>query len=337
MTIHLHTGVAALLAGMLFLGPAGAQERLQRFTPEQVDTAEFKPNALQRSRPSPLALKVQVMLDRAHASPSVIDGVFGESTIEAIRAFQGMTGAEVTGNLAQEDWDRLKAAAGDAPVLKQYEIKAEYAKGPFIERVPDDYKEKAELKKLAYTSPAEALAEKFHMDQKFLEAMNPDSRFEKGDTITVVDPGAGLAAKVARIEVDAREDMLRAYGEDGKVVAAYPATVGSKDMPSPSGSLKVRAIARNPVYTYDPKRVNFREVDVDEVLKIPAGPNNPVGTVWIDLDKDTYGIHGTPDPADVGKESSHGCVRLTNWDAEELAAQVRKGTAVEFVNVVASR
>jgi lipoprotein-anchoring transpeptidase ErfK/SrfK len=337
MTIHLRSGAAALLAGMLALAPAGAQERVQRFTPEQVDTAEFKPNALQRSRPSALALKVQVMLDRAHASPSAIDGVFGESTIEAIRAFQGMTGAEVTGKLGQEDWDKLRAAAGDAPILKQYEIKAGDVKGPFIERVPDDYKEKAALKKLAYTSPAEALAEKFHMDQKFLETMNPDSRFEKGETITVVDTGANLDAKVARIEVDGKEAMLRAYAEDGKALAAYPATVGSKDMPSPSGSLKVKGVARNPAYTYDPKRVNFPEMDVKERLRIPAGPNNPVGTVWIDLDRETYGIHGTPDPADVGKESSHGCVRLTNWDVEELAAQVHKGTSVEFVNVVASR
>jgi lipoprotein-anchoring transpeptidase ErfK/SrfK len=338
MTFHRRIGAAVFLVGALAWMPGlGAKERVQRFTAEQVEAAEFKPGALQRSQPSALALKVQVLLDRAHASPSVIDGVFGESTIEAIRAFQAMTGAEVTGKLTPEDWGRLRAAGGDAPILTQYEIKKEDVKGPFVERIPDDYKEKAELKKLSYTSAAEGLAEKFHMDQGFLEVLNPESRFEKGETITVIDPGADMTAKVERIEVDAKESMLRAYGADGKILAAYPATVGSKDMPSPSGSLKVRAVAKNPVYTYDPKRVNFREVDITEQLSIPAGPNNPVGTVWIDLDKDTYGIHGTPDPADVGKESSHGCVRLTNWDVEELAAQVREGTAVEFINVAAAQ
>jgi lipoprotein-anchoring transpeptidase ErfK/SrfK len=338
MVKHLRSGVLALVAmAAAFAMPAHAKDPPKRFTPQEVEEAAFKPNALKRSQPSALAVKVQVLLDRANASPSTIDGVYGESTIEAIRGFQGMTGVKVTGNLTQADWDKLVEAGGSQPILTEYKLKKKDVKGPFPERIPDDYKEKAAMKRLGYLSAAEGLAERFHMDEAFLRVLNPDAAFEKaGETITVVDPGKRLGSRVERIEVDGREAMLRAYDKDGKVLAVYPATVGSKDMPSPSGSLKVRAVARNPAYFYDPTRVSFN-AGLTEKLRIAAGPNNPVGTVWIDLDKETYGIHGTADPAEVGKETSHGCVRMTNWDVEELAAQVRKGTAVEFVNVVASR
>jgi lipoprotein-anchoring transpeptidase ErfK/SrfK len=336
--MHLAALAALCLLSAAAVPQAEAKPRAKSFTAEEVEKAEFKPDALRRSQASPLALKLQVLLDRAHVSPGAIDGVFGASAIEAIKNFQVMNGAEPTGKLTDEDWAKLQAAGGNAPVLKQYEIEREDVKGPFAEKIPDDYVEKSKLKRLSYTSAAEGLAEKFHMDEALLKALNPGQRFEKaGETITVIDTGANVDRPVKRIEVDARESVLRAYGEDDKLMAAYPATVGSKDMPSPSGSLKVRAIAENPVYHYNPKKLNFPEVKIDEQLKIAPGPNNPVGSVWIDLDKETYGIHGTAEPSEVGKESSHGCVRLTNWDAQELAKQVKKGTPVEFTNVVAAR
>jgi lipoprotein-anchoring transpeptidase ErfK/SrfK len=317
---------------------AGAREAARPVTPEQVEAAVFKPDALKRSQPSPLALKLQVLLDRAHISPGVIDGVYGESTIKAIRNFQLMSGVQQTGRLTQADWDKLVASGGTAPILKTYELQKKDVKGPFIEKLPTDYEEKAKLKRLAYTSVTEALGEKFHLDEAFLKALNPDANFEKaGETITVVDIGAPMQTQVERIEVDSRESVLRAYGEGDRLLATYPATVGSRDMPSPSGSLTVRTAAKNPVYNYDPTKLKFPEVKVEKHLKIAAGPNNPVGTVWIDLDRDTFGIHGTPEPSEVGKEASHGCVRLMNWDVEELAVLVRKGTRVDFVNAVAAR
>jgi lipoprotein-anchoring transpeptidase ErfK/SrfK len=137
------------------------------------------------------------------------------------------------------------------------------------------------------------------------------------------------AEKVSRIEVDKKAHELRAYTQDNKLMAVYPATIGSTEKPAPSGTLKVERIAKNPDYTYNPKYA-FKGVKTDKPFTIKPGPNNPVGTVWIALDKEGYGIHGTPEPEKVGKTYSHGCIRLTNWDAEALAKMVQKGTMVEF-------
>ena len=139
-----------------------------------------------------------------------------------------------------------------------------------------------------------------------------------------------ITKKLARIDVDKARDQVRALDSDGKLVVAYPATIGSEETPSPAGSYKVRAVAKNPVYTYNPN-INFKQGKNDKVLKIAAGPNNPVGSVFIALTKPTFGIHGTPDPSKIDKVGSHGCVRLTNWDAEQLATLVRKGLPVNFV------
>lgn len=307
-------------------------------TPEHVAAAVFKPGALRRSRTSPLALKLQVLLDRAHASPGEIDGVFGASAIEAVKHFQAMIGAPATGRLTLEEWDRLVAAGGDAPVLKPYTIEKDDVKGPFVERIPDDYNEKAKLKAMAFTSPEEGLAEKFHMSPALLKTLNPGKGFDKaGETITVVDPGRSMEARVERIEVDGAHNLLRAFGKDGKLLAVYPATVGGKDMPSPTGKATVRATADRPVYYFNPKKLTFAKIEGEGQLKIAPGPNGPVGLTWIDLDKDTYGIHGSAEPSQVGKASSHGCVRLTNWDAAELADVVRKGVPVEFLGGAAAR
>jgi lipoprotein-anchoring transpeptidase ErfK/SrfK len=182
---------------------------------------------------------------------------------------------------------------------------------------------------LGFADGAEALAEKFHMDIDLLEALNPEADFAEGEEIVVVDPGKPLEGTIARIEADKPLGQLRAYDEQGVLIVAYPATVGSDDNPSPAGVHEVRAIAPEPTYTYDPE-VNFQQGDNTEVLVLPPGPNNPVGAVWIDLSEPTYGIHGTPEPSEIDKTASHGCVRLTNWDAEELASMVEEGVAVQF-------
>ena len=317
---------------------AKAKSRAKAFTAETVNAAVFKPGALRRGQSSPLALKLQVLLDRAHASPGVMDGVFGASAVEAVKHFQLMNGAKTGGRLTQEEWDKLVATGGATPIVKAYEIQKGDVKGPFIESVPKDYAEKAKLKHMAYTSALEGLAEKFHMSEALLKALNPDNGFDKaGETIIVADPGANTQERVERIEVDGQQKVLRAYGKTDNLLAIYPATVGSKAMPSPTGSLKVRAVAEKPVYYLDPKKITFTKIEGEEQLKIAPGPNNPVGLYWIDLDQDTYGIHGTAEPAEVGKGASHGCVRLTNWDAGELAVNVRKGVPVVFMSGVAAR
>ena len=118
--------------------------------------------------------------------------------------------------------------------------------------------------------------------------------------------------------------------EDGKVVFYAPVTVGSKNDPLPIGEWKVTAVQKNPVFHYNPKL--FWDADPSHSkAKIQPGPNNPVGVVWIDVSKEHYGIHGTPNPATVGKAQSHGCIRLTNWDAWELAQLVKPGTSVSFI------
>ena len=150
-----------------------------------------------------------------------------------------------------------------------------------------------------------------------------------GETIRVVAPGNNARRKVHYVVADKSRKQVRAYDRNGALVAAYPATIGSTATPSPSGKVEVTRIALDPNYTYNPK-INFRQGDNNKVLTIPPGPNGPVGSVWIALSKPTYGIHGTPNPDKIGKTNSHGCIRLTNWDAKELAGLISKGVVVEF-------
>ena len=189
------------------------------------------------------------------------------------------------------------------------------------------------MERLGYTSPEELLAEKFHMSQDLLRRLNPDASFDQaGQEIVVANvENQSLPRKISRLEVDAEKQRVKVYDEDNNLIAIYPATVGSEDRPSPKGEFKVTAISENPVYPYDPS-LNLRGVHVKEKLQIPPGPNNPVGAVWISLSAEGYGIHGTPEPDKISKSASHGCVRLTNWDALDLARNLNDGTPVSIVD-----
>jgi lipoprotein-anchoring transpeptidase ErfK/SrfK len=282
-----------------------------------------------QARPDPAMVRVQILLDRSRFSPGIVDGLGGENTRQAIAAFEAANDMEVDGELDAAVFERL--TSGDtARVLSDYTITEADIAGPFIGTVPDDLADMAGLETVGYTDPLEALAEKFHMSEALLEALNPDVDFGRaGQTIVVASTGQpALDGKVARIVIDKAESSLRAFDADGKLLAFYPATIGSGEMPSPSGTHTVRAIAPRPNYTYDPSRVSYGEGGSKVI--VPPGPNNPVGSVWIDLSKDTYGIHGTPEPAKIGKTASSGCVRLTNWDVEQLADAVEQGVTVEF-------
>src|SRR5690606_33722147 len=222
------------------------------------------------------------------------------------------------------------AETGGDPFIN-YTLTATDVAGPFVAAVPADYGEKAKLDKLSYTSVSEMLAERFHMDEAYLKALNPDANFSRvGTIIRVANVGKPVAGQVTRIVADKSQKQVLAYDADNRLVAAYPATIGSTDTPSPTGTHAVSRVVLDPDYTYNPN-LNFKQGENNKILTIPPGPNGPVGSVWIALDKPTYGVHGTPDPSKIGKTESHGCVRLTNWDAQELAKLVKPGVPVEFV------
>lgn len=300
------------------------------FKRQDVDAAAFSTEAAQSADRTPAVLRAQVLLDRARFRPGVIDGTMGENVRQAVAAFEAANGLPVDGQLDEAVFARL-TETDSAPVLTDYVIAADDVAGPFAETIPAGLEEQSALPALSYTSALEALGEKFHMTPELLQGLNPGADFSAGSTITVaaVAPGK-LAAPVARIEVDKGEKAVKAFDAAGKLLAFYPATIGSDVLPTPDGEMKVNAVAPRPDYTYDPKRLNSGKAD--KVVKIAPGPNNPVGIVWIDLSKDTYGIHGTPEPQLIGKRSSSGCVRLTNWDAQELASAVKAGVPVAFVS-----
>jgi lipoprotein-anchoring transpeptidase ErfK/SrfK len=201
----------------------------------------------------------------------------------------------------------------------------------FVEAIPEDFAEMAKMDRLGFTSPEEMLSERFHMDIDLFTALNAGTDIAAGAKVVVANVEAPPPeGKVSRIEADKAKAQLSAYDAEDRLIVAYPATIGSDENPSPSGTHKVDTVAEDPVYYYRPDE-NFQQGDNTEELDIPPGPNNPVGTIWIDLSEPTYGIHGTPEPSKIDKTESHGCVRLTNWDAEELAKLVEPGVPVEFI------
>ena len=314
--------------GALLAAPALAAMPDIPFTPAQIEAAEFTGTDLPPGR-SPLTAKVQVLLDRAGTSPGVTDGFKGAMSRSAIMAFERRMGLPVDGVLDAQVWAALQPSTGGT-VTQEYTI-TEADAADLVQEIPTDYLQKANMIHLGYTSVAERLGERFHMDEKFISFLNPGVPLVPGQTITVVAPGKPARGVVTRIIIDKAARRVAGYDDKGRMLVDYPATIGSDSTPSPSGKVTVTATALNPEYTYNPK-VNFTQGQNKSVLTIPPGPNGPVGTVWISLSKPTYGIHGTATPSRLFHNQSFGCVRLTNWDAEELAHMVRAGvTTVEFL------
>jgi lipoprotein-anchoring transpeptidase ErfK/SrfK len=277
-------------------------------------------------QPDPAVIRLQVLLDRAGASPGVIDGFDGDNVRKAVIAFELMAGLPADGVI---DVEMLTALASDQPVVGQYVLTADdlaQIGGP----IPADYAEQAKLSYLGYASIEEEIAERFHMDVDLLVALNPAATWAVGEPIYVTAYGPDRTGEVARIEADKSLRQVRAYDAEDRLLVAYPATIGSEDNPSPSGTHVVEGVAPMPDYTYDPT-INFQQGENTEKLILPPGPNGPVGSMWIDLSEPTFGIHGTPEPSRIDKTASHGCVRLTNWDATELAGMVKPGVVVDFV------
>jgi lipoprotein-anchoring transpeptidase ErfK/SrfK len=327
---HFPTRLRYLAAGFAFFGamlPAAAFAGSAALA--SVNDATLSSAVDYQSRA--VIVKAQVLLDRAGFSSGVIDGHSGENFVNALTAFQRQNGLPESGDLDAATWAKLTASS-PLPAMTEYTISASDLRGPFAPEIPDTMEKMTELKRLDYRGPRQMLAERFHIDESLLQDLNPRQTFNKaGAAIVVTDVARVLPReKVVRIEVDKANRVVRAFEADGTLVGVYPASIGSASKPAPSGTLKITRIIHNPVYYYDP-RFNFPGVEAKSRLKIAPGPNNPVGAVWMNLNAPSFGIHGTAEPGKVGKIGSHGCVRMTNWDAWALAAMVRPGTTVQFI------
>jgi lipoprotein-anchoring transpeptidase ErfK/SrfK len=299
-----------------------------RLSPDAINDAQWESGA--KEDPA-LLVKAQLLLDRACFSPGEIDGRQGENYEKALKAFAEDRHLDFKTGLSAEIWRELTAASND-PIVTQYTLSDNDARGPYLDKVPTKLDDMKGLRAMSYGSPRERIAERFHMSERLLAQLNPGSRFNrKGDNVFVVQlADKCMRTKAARLEVDKSAQTLRALDENNKLVAFFPITAGSSERPAPSGELKIRKVVRNPTYRYNPDYA-FKGVRSRKPFIVAPGPNNPVGLVWIALPGEGYGIHGTPEPSKVGKAESHGCIRLTNWDALHLADLVSKGTPVTFL------
>ena len=272
-------------------------------------------------------IALQVMLDRSRHSPGVIDGFTGGNTRRAVRYYREANGLPA-GDEADEQLLQSLVETQTGDIFRTYTITQDDLTQSFDDN-PQGFEDMAKLARIGYETPLEMFAERFHMDRDFLEILNPGADFGKAGTkLVIVSHGdEKLTAEVARIEVRKSDNTVALFDGGGTLVATYPSTIGSDEFPSPDGDMEVRAVAPQAAYYFSPEG---RDWGPDKRLEIPPGPNNPVGGIWIDLTKEGYGIHGSPDPQLVGKRTSHGCVRLTNWDARTVAGAVKQGVPAVF-------
>lgn len=293
----------------------------------------------------PVALQLQILLDRAGFSPGILDGAWGINARKAItffakpddtERFTGDSPPPVT-SLDASTYQRLRSAAPQKQLLRRYMITRSDLAGPFT-TIPENVYEQAKLKCMCYSSPAEALAERFHTSPKFLAQLNPKVKIDdlkSGTTLLVPNveldgsPMPQDTAIAARLIISKKGFWTHVVDSNDRIIYHFPSTLGAGYDPSPSGDFRITDVTNNSAFHYQPKL--FAEVpDSNPDAHLPAGPNSPIGVVWISLSKKHYGIHGTASPETIGYANSHGCVRLTNWDATRLSLLVESGTPVQF-------
>jgi len=294
------------------------------FTTAATNDATKRPALNSASKSGSAILRAQILLDRAHCSPGEIDGRYGGNTRLAVTEFNLSHGIKAGANVTAATWDALNKDA--APVIVPYTLTAADVAGPFVVNPPEMI-DKAKLPALGYGSIAEELGERFHISPALLQTLNRGIKFDKVGVIiqapAVTRPPLPKTAGMS-IRVNKHRTTVEVIDAKGGLLASYPATIGSVHDPLPIGKWKINGVEWDPTFQYNPDLFWDAEAS-DKKAKIPAGPNNPVGVVWIDLSKPHYGIHGTPEPSTIGKTTSHGCIRLTNWDATELAKVVSPG------------
>lgn len=303
------------------------QKKIDIWTLEHLNNINFTKELPEKY--SPVYAKAQVLLARHHASPGGVDGQLNLNTIKAISAFQIMNGLQGNGVLNEQIWRKLNETK--QPAFIEYKITASDISGPYLDKIPLDYLEQSKLQALSYTRVTEMLAERFQMDELFLQKINPYTKFNRiGETILVANKVENSPKEIKYLVAYKTIKQLYAFDKNNKIIASFPATIGSEDNPSPSGTHTIANIVKNPYYSYSPK--NFVQGNNLKPLTLAPGPNNPVGNIWIGLSKPSFGIHGTPSPSLISKSASHGCIRLTNWDASALARTLIKGTQVRFID-----
>ena len=315
-------------AGKVRAGKAGTAARMKNIPPPSFDPAMINnPDTKDYIAPNSAGsavVRAQILLDRAHFSPGEIDGHYGDNLRVAIIGYQMFHQVPPTGIIDPNTWKLLNADL--APALVPYVITPEDEAGPF-EPVPKSMMEQAKMQYLGYASPAEELGERFHTNPELLQKLNPNARLDQpGQQLMVANVQRAYGqVHAGRVLVSKSARTVAAFADDGSVLAQYPATMGSVHDPLPIGNWVITEVRQNPWFNYNPA-LFWDAKPGDAKARIRPGPNNPVGVVWIGLSKEHYGIHGTPNPSAIGHAESHGCIRLTNWDAEELSQMVRKGT-----------
>jgi lipoprotein-anchoring transpeptidase ErfK/SrfK len=278
-------------------------------------------------------LATQVALDRSGFSPGEIDGKAGRNLQRALAAFQQSHQLPATGQMNDQTWKELAAAGGDVPPLVEYAITDADIAGPFTADIPAKLPDQAALDALNYRTPLEALAERVHSNPALLQQLNPGAMFQRARESVMVpnvaSSPAPSAASAITVAVTKSTSALTIEDPSGHILFHAPVTSGSIHDPLPIGTWKVNGVQRNPKFHYNPE-LFWDATAGDRKATLQPGPNNPVGIVWIDLSKPHYGIHGTPEPSNIGHVESHGCVRLTNWDADRVAQWVKPGTKVVF-------
>jgi lipoprotein-anchoring transpeptidase ErfK/SrfK len=288
-----------------------------------------------RGHAGPSVLRVQILLDRALFSPGMMDGHWGRNTESAVHWLQTREGLPATGVVDEATMRRIEelAAAPDSLVTTRT-LDAVDVRGPFVQ-IPSDIYRHAKLPCSCYESLTEKLTESFHASAEVLRKLNPGLRLDSlkaGDSIAVPAiraPDARAGEEVAELRVSGSGRYLHAVSAAGRILYHFPTTLGSTFDPSPLGDFTVSAIHPDPWWHYQP-RILAHVPDDRPDARIPPGPNNAVGTVWMALSAPHYGIHGTKSPETIGYATSAGCVRLTNWDASFLSRRLPVGTPVRF-------
>ena len=278
----------------------------------------------------PAILRVQILLDAARFAPGILDARWSENTVLAMRAFREANGLPDSEALDDALLARLESAAGRRDPLTTYTLTAADVRGPY-RAVPRNVYAQARLGCLCHESLIEMLGERFHVSGEVLRRLNPDVDFRRaraGTRVLVPNVARQRApAPAVRLVVDREEGAVHGLDAKGRLVFWLPSSVGSKEEPSRRGELRVESVDLHPRYHYNPRVLGDVPDSRDDAYLAP-GPNSPVGVLWVQLSKKHLGIHGTADPELVGYAQSHGCVRLTNWDARWLAERVRPGMRV---------